>query len=374
LLFALKSGEQPKIALGLAFFAQMWSFLGLSWLGRQYLRRARHLETVIDEPALAGNFHFSRGIGEYWDGGLKTAESQFEIAVPLLARCCQFVELQYAVHMHRHALAYTGDSNSELDKARAVLELATTTGNVQGICWGFYDVASVLARAGELAEAVCYMKQANFALTNERFLMTSAIRASTDGYVRLQCSVYLNARHLAEFAWSVVKEGWVAIDVTLLCVPILIESIAGRDWLEPLPSADLKSMKRALKRASLLYVTLPNQQAHLCRVSARAHVRMGNPRKAIRKFEKAILLAEKKGMKYQQAKSLLDLAAVKEDGRDENRAKAIRLLEEMKSVIPRAEAWLLGDQYDEAVVAPAFDLAAWEAEHGPVTPYLEADK
>jgi hypothetical protein len=76
-------------------------------------------------------------------------------------------------------------------------------------------------------------------------------------------------------------------------------------------------------------------------------------------------------MKYDLAKALLDLAAVKESGRDENRREAVALLKEMESIIPRAEAWLLGDQYDESVVAPEFDLAAWEREHGPLTPTPE---
>jgi hypothetical protein len=45
----------------------------------------------------------------------------------------------------------------------------------------------------------------------------------------------------------------------------------------------------------------------------------------------------------------------------------------MESVIPRAESWLLGDPYDEAVVAPEFDLEAWEQEHGPISPQLDTD-
>jgi hypothetical protein len=76
-------------------------------------------------------------------------------------------------------------------------------------------------------------------------------------------------------------------------------------------------------------------------------------------------------MKYDLAKSLLDLAAVKETGRDQNRREAVALLNEMESVIPRAEAWLLGDHYDDAVVAPEFNLAAWEQEHGLITPTPE---
>ena len=73
-------------------------------------------------------------------------------------------------------------------------------------------------------------------------------------------------------------------------------------------------------------------------------------------------------MDYQCARSLLDLAAVKEEGRDEHRREAIELLKKMESVIPRAESWLLGEQYDESVVAPEFDLEAWEKEHGSGSP------
>lgn len=71
-------------------------------------------------------------------------------------------------------------------------------------------------------------------------------------------------------------------------------------------------------------------------------------------------------MRYQKSRCLLDLAAVKDEGQQDNRREAVALLGEMESVIPRAESWLLGDQYDEAVVAPEFDLQAWEAEHGTI--------
>jgi tetratricopeptide (TPR) repeat protein len=161
-----------------------------------------------------------------------------------------------------------------------------------------------------------------------------------------------------------------AIDVTLLCLAMLLEGICGPNWSVAFTVSERKILKQAIRRARFFYYLLPNQQAHLCRVLGRAWWRLEKKQRAIRLFEKAVQLAEKKGMKYQQAKSLLDLSAVKEHGRDANRAEAIRLLKEMKSVIPRAERWLLGDQYDESIVAPEFDLAAWEREHGPITPYI----
>ena len=46
----------------------------------------------------------------------------------------------------------------------------------------------------------------------------------------------------------------------------------------------------------------------------------------------------------------------------------------MESVIPRAESWLLGDQYDKSVVAPEFDLEAWERQHGKLLRNEKASK
>ena len=371
-LHGLKTGEQPKIAVGLAVLANMWSVFGVGWVGQWYLRLARQVEATVGDPELAGTFLFFSGVAHYWLGNLQAAEPLIEQSYSPLTRCCQFQGLQHSIHMHRHILAYIGDSRSELETAYAVLELATTTGSVQGHCWGSYDVAGALARAGELSEAPRYMQQANHALPDERFFQTSPIRASTDAYFRLQCSDYSAGRRLAESAWAVIREGWCTIDCSLLCVPILVESIAGPDWLDPLPSHDRRAMKGSLRRATFFYRMIPNHQAHIDRVRGRAYWRLGKQRKATRYFEKAMRAAEKKGMKYQQAKSLLDLAAVHETDRERNRAEAIRLLIKMKSVIPRAESWLLGDQYDEAVVAPEFDLEAWEEEHGPISPAMDA--
>ena len=87
----------------------------------------------------------------------------------------------------------------------------------------------------------------------------------------------------------------------------------------------------------------------------------------MRCFEDAVLSGRRAGLLSDLSRALLDLAAVEPKGREENQAEAIRLLKETESVIPRAESWLLGDQYDEAVVAPEFDLKAWEGENGPVT-------
>jgi serine/threonine protein kinase/tetratricopeptide (TPR) repeat protein len=367
---AIKSGEPRNIGLGYSEAAYTWSAFGLHLFGNLCLRRSGRIESELDDDEFRGYWFYCRATALYWGGDLQQSAKFYELAIPLLRRCQNLLSLQVGLHMNRHLLAFAGSATEELAAAESVFKLAGATGTRQGKCWGAYDLANALSRNGRLIEAANYMKLANATLTGERYYMTEAIRASTDGYLRLQFSDYNSARKLAKFAWKTSSQKLLFMDVTLLCLPILIEAISGPNWNEPLPIGDRKFLKQILRRSTLLYITIPNHQPHLLRVSGRAACSLGKKQKAIRKFEKAIKVAAKKGIHYQHAKSLLDLAAVKEEGRKQNRSEAIALLKKMESVIPRAESWLLGDQYDEAVVALEFDLDAWEKEHGPITPYL----
>ena len=109
--------------------------------------------------------------------------------------------------------------------------------------------------------------------------------------------------------------------------------------------------------------------SRLDRARGRAWWMLERKEKTIRAMRRAVRDGRKFGFGYELARSLLDLAAVDEINRQENLSEGISLLKELESVVPRAEAWLLGDQYDEAVVAPEFDLEAWENEHGPLCLY-----
>ena len=99
----------------------------------------------------------------------------------------------------------------------------------------------------------------------------------------------------------------------------------------------------------------PRKSFHLQRVCGRVAYSMGKQRKAIRKFQKAIKLCEARGMDYQRAKSLLDLAAVKEEGRAENRAEAIDKAA-MRAKMAGTDAYL--EQWRREVVNCGQDLQA----------------
>ena len=368
--YGMKSGELSHRAAGCAALASAWSSLGLHWLSWLLMRRVRKIKEVVNDPLVAGFVHNQFGFAEYTTGNLGASKAHYELSLPSYYRCHNDEGIQNCLHMYRHIRAFNADSRHESAAAKALLENVAITGNVQRMCWANYDAACAMARAGDLEDGLLHLQRSNSMLQGERFYQTEPIRASSDAYVRLQCSDYEGAVRLAIFAWGVVGEGWIVHDVSLFFLPVWIEGLAGPRWINPPHVANHKSLRWALRKTKLLYRSIPNHHPHVKRVFGRAYWQMGKSKKAIRNFESAVQLAKEKGMDYQRAKCLLDLAAVKEEGRDENRAEAIELLKKMESVIPRTESWLLGDQYDEAVVAPEFDLEAWEKENGPVTPYL----
>lgn len=352
-LAALQTGEPRHLAIGHAIGANLFSGLGMKRFGRLCLRRAGKLESQLRDPALRGVFVFATADSAFYLGSPREAAPLFDEAIPLLYRTGDVYDTAIVHHMNRHARAYVASASLELAAAKALFQLASEIDNTQTVCWGSYDMASASARRGDLSKACMYIQKSNEALNAEQYVMTEAIRASTDAFVKIQCSDYTRARELAKFAWELATRNLMLLDPTLLCLPLLIESTANANWNQPLTSADRKYLKGILRRSALIYPTIPNHQPHLRRVWGRANWALGKRRKAIRSFEKAIRLSKQKGMDYQLAKSLLDLAAVKSDGREDNRREAIRLLKKMESVIPRAESWLLGDQFDPAVVAPA---------------------
>jgi tetratricopeptide (TPR) repeat protein len=340
-------------------------------LSNLFLNRSFAVKLELADPKFRGTLMYIQGLSVYWTGDLSRSDSNLEEAIDELRRCFESYESTVSIHMRRHIAAYEGAAGDELEFARQVLSQSTEMNMFKLICWGNYDKASALARLGELPQAVESIQRANGALGQERFIMTEPIRASTDAYVRIQCSDYAAANERASLAWNLIKENWMFIDVSLLCLPFLVESRVGPNWAQESKSRDRQAIQRALRAASIFYRTLPNQQPHLLRVAGRALYAFGKKRKSIRKLERAVALAKRNGMEYQQARCLLDLAAIKEEDRDDNRSLAIELLKKMESVIPRAESWLLGEQYDEAVVAPEFDLKAWERENGPVSSQRE---
>jgi hypothetical protein len=189
-------------------------------------------------------------------------------------------------------------------------------------------------------------------LRNERHFMTESIRDASLGFICLQCSDYDRACELAGEAWRNAVKYLILIDVAAFSLPIYMESLAGPRWIDGIGKSERRQLQRLGWWAKAMFSTLPNHQPHLLRVLGRYDAGRGRRRKAEKRFSRSVENARARGMEYAAARALLDLAALSQQEGDPMRREAIELLKKMESVIPYAERWLLGDQYDPAVVAP----------------------
>ncbi len=352
---AIRTGDPRRVGLGYAEAAFLWSSFGMHWIAKILLKRSCETSVERADPEYRGLLHYCQGWVMYTQGKLPEAATYYEAAVREVTKSKRSFELMMCYHFQRHVFAFIGTASEELELAKRGYEYSSHINMTKGICWGDYDLASALARKGQVVEAMEHLKHAYLVLGQQRFYATETVLACTDAFVQIQCSNYAAADERTMHAWSLTKKIWEFMDFTLFCLPLMIEARVGPRWTEPAEKEKMKGIKQALRLAAVFYSVLPNHQPHILRASGRALYALGNQRKAIRKLEKGVRLSQQKGMAFQQAKCLLDLAAVKEEGRAENRAEAIRLLKAQESVIPYAESWLLGDSFDPSLVAPLAD-------------------
>ena len=347
------SARTPEsLALGLGDVAMLLAMNGLPGLGKRLLERRDALGAHSDDAEVQGKWKFRSAVVNANAREFRAAEVEFQRAYPLLEKSGSHSWYKVAAHLHRHLIAITSSSSEELKSANRVLRAALAAQDIQGQFMGHYDIASALARQGEIQDALEHIQESSRLLPKGEFNLTEAIFLGTVGFVRLQASDYEGARTALEKSWALMLGRKLVMEYVVRSLPYLLESIAGSDWIDGKSPLDRGRLNRLCWISKLAYYFYPNMQSPIQRARGRAFWILNKRPKADRCFEQAVKCARRLGIEYDLARSLLDLAAVKEEGRDENRAEAIELLRKTESVIPYAERWLLGEQYDEQVVAP----------------------
>lgn len=350
---AADSRDRDLFAEGTNELAGFLILAGLQRLGRWQAQRVDISSLAQNSPEHRGERSKLRGLYYNATGDLEQARRDFEESFSLLSKAGAHWHASFSVHLLRHVFQVAGTTTEETDVAQAVITLGETTGDVRAQCWGQYDLASGLARAGQIEAAKQRIEQARVLLEAcEASASIETIFLATEAYVLLQASEYGPARAAAENSWRLTKRLMLFMEYNLFSLPVLIASITGPEWVGT-PATEGRVLKRLLRASWMALAMHLPLHPHVHRARGRAFWTLGKRPKAIRSLEKAIESAKKIGADHDRARSLLDLAAVQEEGRDERRREAIKLLKQQESVIPYAERWLLGEQYDARCVAPA---------------------
>lgn len=350
---AVQTGRSDQIARGLSYLACLMAMNGLSSLGKRVLKKSAKIAQELGDLQTEGFYLAAAAITNANSREAALADTQFRDALPLMRKCGAHSSAIINAHLHRHLHAVIGSSSLERETAEQVLRLAAEAGDIRGQCWGNYDIANALARAGDIESAKFQIERAREFLACGEMLMTETILLGTQGYVLLQSSEYEAARTVCEESWRMIRCRKIFIEYTLRSLPLLIESIVGPQWLTSEDLHHRKQLLRLCRAARLIFWFYPNIQSPIERARGRAFWLLGKRNKAIRCLRRAVKCAATVQGDYDRARSMLDLAAVQEQDRVQLRREAVEILKRTESVIPYAERWLLGDQYEAQCVAPA---------------------
>ncbi|MCA9138066.1 MAG: protein kinase [Planctomycetales bacterium] len=350
---AYKSGRPETIARSLTWLAWTSTSIALFILSRHFVNRAlrfaKRSETIVETAV----------IQVYWSGCLYTmgeadkAEAVVKSAFAELERLGEdSLARSMACHILRHAHFVQGESRQEFEAGHMELLHGQLVGDRELICWAKYGIANAEARMGKLSDAYDSIRDCLAGYEGRGHLVSRSVALHHLGFLHIQASLYDKAVETFETVQKQLRQDLFYAEFAIRTYPWLIEALLGPDWTTPTSGARVSRARKLAFQCHFFAWCYPTIRAHSQRMFGRLAAIRGNHTKAARTFKKSIQTAEQYDGRYDFARGLLDLAAVQEKDRDENRAKAVSLLKRLESTIPHAESWLLGDQFDPDVVAP----------------------
>lgn len=339
-------------------YASLLAFTGAGWLAPLVMARAKKYYQKVPDKMRSGQVDSDIGLYSYCLGQLSDAEKDFRVASERMARSGHYVA-SYADHFLWHLWSVRGDAQRLLQHARNEEVIAKRSNDRVILAYSWYGQAEGLALCGETGEAIRLVNSAvsELSAVNGSFLYLAYVQKAR---VEIQIGDYEAARNSLVRALKDMPRLRL-VEITAYAFPLLVEAILADRWINrehQVSWSDRWKAGRAVLAGRLCGLVFPNIRPNVLRTAGRLHAAKGNTNKAMKCFGKSIDAAKKHGAEYIRARSLLDLAAIKDEARDENRREAIALLRQLHCVIPCAEGWMLGDQYDPAVVAQKTEVGS----------------
>ncbi len=260
-------------------------------------RLLRRIESEIEQvadPEIQGRTLISLAMMRASVRDLKRADREFTLAQTLLMKAGVHQYAFVCSHLRRHLRQVIGSSPEEIESGKTGLAIAEDLGDTRGKCWGQYDLACGLARRGNVESAKLHIEQARTYLSSLDTPVTESIFLAVEGYVLLQASQFEQARGPLENSWRICSSSKIFMEYNLRSLPLLIESLAGADWVTAEPR-DPSSLKKSLRQTYSIAWMYPNILSPIQRARGRGYWVMGRKKKAIRCFERAIKSAESLG-------------------------------------------------------------------------------
>ncbi len=195
-----------------------------------------------------------------------------------------------------------------------------------------------LSRKGQFEEAVARGGE-SLALVEK--ILTRSVALQELGRALIQASKYEEAETTLCESLKCLKADLFYIDFSIQNFSLYPEAIVGPLWSQG-PKFVIKAKRNkaswAAMKARFWALSFPNMRAHTLRVSGRVAAACGKSRKAIKYFDRALLAAKKFGNRSEYARTLIDKSRMLKDDAARNcREEGLRLLQDLRTVLPAAE-------------------------------------
>jgi tetratricopeptide (TPR) repeat protein len=355
---ANRSRQFDVIALGYSKFSFNYAAFSLPLLSKWFLNGAWNAAQQSGDSFTHALVEAHAGLSYYNLGRLTDSRNALESALETMERQGDSW-FRMTCHNHLcHVYAVLGHSEQEIVEASIEQQIGDATQDPLTICWAQNGLADANARMGQLPEAHNHMQKAHIALKNlDAYEPSRAILLNHQGFLLLQSSDYSRAIQVLDESTKLIAKRFFYMEYMLRTYPLLVESLLGPNWLTVNDSAKVRRARSLSLRTRFFGWRFPNLRPHAQRVHGRLLCATGRRGKAMRYFEKSIQSARKLGAEYDEARAMLDLAAVDDRRRDELRIEAVTILKRLKAVIPRAEMWQLGEDPNQSCIAPEFEYS-----------------
>ena len=351
---ALQSGNPDSITRAFAKLASNTSAFSFEWIGRWILRRSKRRSVDCIEPATHAALTFYDACLTYLAGDLEQSMPRFESAIRQNERIGESWLATMMYHWRRHAWTARGDSEQALECSRVECENGRAINDREAVCWGQFGMADSNARLGRLHIAYQQMGDSWATFARNGGVMTESVALNHEAFLELQSSRYERAREILEKSKRIIEDHFLHIEFAVRTYLLLIECAVGPDWLTRRRRKEIQLTRRDALRARFFGWRFPLLRSHSLRACGRLHAACGRLKRARRCLEKSIAEGRRIGTQYDEARALLDLSVVDTNRQTEFRNEAVGILKRLKSVIPYAERWQLGDVPDPACVAPEY--------------------
>lgn len=338
---AKHSKNENNRAIAYSSYAFMRAMTVASWSASSLLKKVERF-TKDGERELSGLLDFNLGIVRYCQG-------DFEQATQLLLRSAEQMmragshQRAVSFHMLWHLYSATGDSREIFKYAQSEFETAVSMKHKSYIAYSKYGRAEALAKQGKLVEAKALADAALEILVpeNDGFICIGRLQKAK---VLIQAGDYADAR---ETLWLAIKDipKLRTMDISVPAFAAMVESILAGEWVNTKNRIRWKDKRKAgffAFIARMFGFNFPNTKPGALRITGRLAAAKGKKRKAIKYFDKAIKFAEKRGVRYELARALIDKSMLDQPDAQQNRKRGLDILKEIHCVLPIAEQKYLG--------------------------------